>query len=115
MNPFGIVFLSVAAILAIVFFILFSIRFQKEEEEKKIPGPDEIEMIDDDEFHQVAPGDFYIRDSRNDFNPFEMYNVYRVDDVRKNIYGDLWVKYTAPGFDSNYTPKWKENEFISEK
>ena len=110
MSPLGIVFLSAAAIIAVVFFTLYLIKINKEAEEKDLPGPDEIEIVDDVEYHVPAPGDFYIRDSRNDFNPFEMYYVFRIEEIRKNVYGDLWVKYTAPGFDTNYTPKWKELE-----
>lgn len=110
MNTLGIIFISIAALIAVALFVLYAIKFNKEAEADRIPGPDEIEIVEDAEYHEVTRGDFYIRDSRNDFNPFESYNIFRVDEVRKNIYGDLWVKYTAPGFDSNYNPKWKELE-----
>lgn len=110
MNTLGIIFISLAALIVVALVVLYTIRFNKESEADRIPGPDEIEIVEDADYHEVTRGDFYIRDSRNDFNPFESYNVFRVDEVRKNVYGDLWVKYTAPGFDYSFSPKWKELE-----
>lgn len=110
MSTIGIIFISLAALIVVALFVFYSIKLTKENENDRIPGPDEIEIVEDAEYHEISRGDFYIRDSRNDFNPFESYNIFRVDEIRKNVYGDLWIKYTAPGFDSNYNPKWKELE-----
>ena len=76
MNTLGIIFISIAALIVVALFVLYTIRFNKESEADRIPGPDEIEIVEDADYHEVTRGDFYIRDSRNDFNPFESYNIY---------------------------------------
>lgn len=110
MNTLGIIFIAIAGVIAIPLTYLYAVKMNRENEAERIPGPDEIEIVEDGEYHEVVRGDFYIRDSRNDYNPFESYNVFRIDEIRKNVYGDLWVKYTAPGYDCNFIPKWKELE-----
>lgn len=109
-STLAIIFGSIGLAAVIAAFIMYSIKISREEAESRFPGPDDINIAKDDIEYFPKKGDFYIRDSRNDLNPFEMYNIYRIDDVRQNIYGTYWVKYTAPGFGSDYTPKWKELE-----
>ncbi len=106
----AIIILVIVVIVLIVWAGYWLSVIKAEENESRIPGPDEVVIVQDDEYHTPEKGDFYIRDTRDDMNPFEAFNIYRIDDVRKNIYGDLWVKYTAPGFGRNYEPKWKELE-----
>lgn len=107
-----IILLAVALLSGVGFFAYKSIKVSEEEKARRIPGPDEICIPEggNAEVHVPTKGDFYIRDNRNDSNPFEMFNVYRIDEIRTNVYGDEWVKYTAPGYGNDYTPKWKELE-----
>ena len=109
-STFAIVLGCIGLVAAVTLFVIYTIRITNEEKESRFPGPDDIVISKDDIDYFPQKGDFYIRDSRNDLNPFEMYNIYRIDDIRQNIYGTYWVKYTAPGFGSDYTPKWKELE-----
>jgi len=101
---------AIVLIGGIAYFAYNTAKLNAEERANRIPGPNEIFIPEETEPHLPTKGDFYIRDNKADANPFEMYNVYRIDDVRKNIYGDYWVKYTAPGYTSDYAPSWKELE-----
>ncbi len=111
MNNIPLAILGIIVLIgALAYFVYSTRKVNEEERARRIPGPDEILIAEDTETHIPVKGDFYIRDNKGDSNPFEMFNVYRIDDIRKNIYGDYWVKYTAPGYGSDYTPKWKELE-----
>ncbi len=110
MSIFSKIVLAICLAALFTCAIIYFIKQNNKEDERRIPGQDEIKIIEDDVDHVPAAGDFYIKISDEDINPFEMFYIYRVEEVRKNIYGNLWVKYTAPSYSNNYTPAWKVYE-----
>lgn len=108
MNVATIIFFIVIG-LGFSAYLYFTAKKVREEDERfRIPSANEIRIVNNDEEHEISRGDFYIRDTRMDLNPFERFDVYRIEDVRENVTGEKWVRYSVPGFTCNYDQNLRE-------
>ena len=113
-----IIFL-ICSIPVVVFFSIMGIKeliaHKKIERSISFPEINEIEYRDPvDDYSDPEIGSFYIKKENAEKNPFVYPRyIYRVDSIKKNYYGETWVKVTSKCYDLNsYSTYYSPTECI---
>ena len=104
---------SLAIFIPVILYCVYIVIYKTVESSRvnkkfEFPTIEEIEYCKDPvENDNPQIGNFYIRKENADKNPFIYPRcIYRIDSIKKNYYGDLWVKVSTKCYDVNSDPSF---------